>query len=136
MKIPKGLKELAAKQGPVTEADVQSLLDNEKLYEEDIQAWQNMGSVGAERFWEDDYFDELVEKMQTPEALAGAKALFDATPQELGEAAVRAAKMEEELANEFEVSRSTVSRWMRGVTKPLPRIRVLLWDCIKKLLGK
>jgi hypothetical protein len=37
-------------------------------------------------------FDNLVAKMQTPEAQSAADALFNATPKELGEAAVRAAQ--------------------------------------------
>ena len=36
-------------------------------------------------------YDELVAKMQTPEAQAGALAAFNATPKELGELAARAA---------------------------------------------
>lgn len=37
-------------------------------------------------------YDELVARMQTPEAAAGVDALFNATPEELGRAAVAAAK--------------------------------------------
>ena len=36
-------------------------------------------------------FDELLATMQTPQAKAGAAAAFDATPEELGAAAVKAA---------------------------------------------
>jgi antitoxin Phd len=38
------------------------------------------------------YFDDLLARMQTPEAREGAKKAFNATPEELGEAAVQAAK--------------------------------------------
>jgi prevent-host-death family protein len=38
------------------------------------------------------HFDALVAKMQTPEHAAAVDALFDATPEELGDAAVQAAK--------------------------------------------
>lgn len=37
-------------------------------------------------------FDELLATMQTPEAKAGVAAAFDATPEELGAAAVKAAR--------------------------------------------
>lgn len=37
-------------------------------------------------------FDELLAQMQTPEAKAGVAAAFDATPVELGAAAVKAAR--------------------------------------------
>jgi len=37
-------------------------------------------------------FDELLATMQTPEAKAGVAAAFNATPQELGAAAVKAAR--------------------------------------------
>lgn len=37
-------------------------------------------------------YDALVARMQTPEAVAGVDALFSATPEELGRAAVAAAK--------------------------------------------
>ena len=37
-------------------------------------------------------YDEMVAHMQTPEAVAGVDALFNATPRELGRAAVAAAK--------------------------------------------
>jgi antitoxin Phd len=37
-------------------------------------------------------FDELLAAMQTPEAKAGVAAAFDATPEELGAAAVKAAR--------------------------------------------
>jgi prevent-host-death family protein len=37
-------------------------------------------------------FDELLAGMQTPEAKAGVAAAFDATPDELGAAAVKAAR--------------------------------------------
>ncbi|MGA8251218.1 MAG: type II toxin-antitoxin system Phd/YefM family antitoxin [Mycobacterium sp.] len=37
-------------------------------------------------------FDELLASMQTPEAKAGVAAAFNATPQELGAAAVKAAR--------------------------------------------
>jgi antitoxin Phd len=37
-------------------------------------------------------YDEMVKRMRTPEAAAGVDALFDATPAELGRAAVAAAK--------------------------------------------
>lgn len=39
-----------------------------------------------------DQFDDLLAAMQTPEAKAGVAAAFDATPEELGKAAVKAAK--------------------------------------------
>lgn len=39
-----------------------------------------------------DHFDRLVAKMQTPEQKAAVDWLFRATPEELGAAAVRAAK--------------------------------------------
>ncbi|MCV7381263.1 prevent-host-death family protein [Mycobacterium alsense] len=39
-----------------------------------------------------DRFDELLATMQTPEAKAGVAAAFDATPEELGAAAVKAAR--------------------------------------------
>src|SRR6185437_7012708 len=39
-----------------------------------------------------DQFDELLAAMQTPEAKAGVAAAFDATPDELGAAAVKAAR--------------------------------------------
>ncbi|MGH8158769.1 MAG: hypothetical protein ACREPQ_11665 [Rhodanobacter sp.] len=38
------------------------------------------------------HFDELVRKMRTPEAKRGVDALMRATPRELGEAAVKAAR--------------------------------------------
>jgi prevent-host-death family protein len=37
-------------------------------------------------------YDEMVSRMRTPEAAAGVDALFNATPEELGRAAVKAAK--------------------------------------------
>ena len=37
-------------------------------------------------------FDKLLATMQTPEAKAGVAAAFDATPEELGAAAVKAAR--------------------------------------------
>ena len=37
-------------------------------------------------------FEELLESMQTPEARKGVDAAFNATPEELGQAAVRAAR--------------------------------------------
>lgn len=37
-------------------------------------------------------YDEMASRMQTPEAAAGVDALFDAAPEELGRAAVAAAK--------------------------------------------
>jgi antitoxin Phd len=37
-------------------------------------------------------FDKLLATMQTPEAKAGVAAAFDATPNELGAAAVKAAR--------------------------------------------
>lgn len=37
-------------------------------------------------------FDKLLDAMQTPEAKAGVAAAFDATPEELGAAAVKAAR--------------------------------------------
>ena len=37
-------------------------------------------------------FDELLAAMQTPKAKAGVAAAFDATPEELGAAAVKAAR--------------------------------------------
>lgn len=37
-------------------------------------------------------FDRRIAQMQTPQAKVGARALFSATPRELGEAAVKAAK--------------------------------------------
>jgi antitoxin Phd len=39
------------------------------------------------------YFDELLARMQTPEAREGAKKAFDATPEELGKAAVEPRKI-------------------------------------------
>ena len=39
-----------------------------------------------------DHFDELLAAMQTPKAKAGAAAAFDATPEDLGAAAVEAAR--------------------------------------------
>jgi antitoxin Phd len=39
-----------------------------------------------------DRFDELLASMQTPQAKAGVAAAFDATPEELGAAAVKAAR--------------------------------------------
>ncbi|WP_102142214.1 type II toxin-antitoxin system Phd/YefM family antitoxin [Mycobacterium hubeiense] len=39
-----------------------------------------------------DEFDELLARMQTPKAKAGMAAAFDATPQQLGRAAVKAAR--------------------------------------------
>jgi len=47
------------------------------------------------------YLDELTEKMQTREAKEGAQKLFDASPEELGQAAVDAAKSEEVPRLEF-----------------------------------
>lgn len=40
----------------------------------------------------DEYFDSLYDQMQTPAARAAMQAAFDATPQQLGEAAVAAAR--------------------------------------------
>jgi prevent-host-death family protein len=40
----------------------------------------------------DDEFDALLAKMQTPAAKAGVAAAFDASPEEFGRAAVRAAR--------------------------------------------
>jgi len=40
------------------------------------------------------YFDELLARMQTPEAREGAEKAFKATPEELGKAAVEQAKKE------------------------------------------
>jgi antitoxin Phd len=37
-------------------------------------------------------YDQMVARMQTPEAAAGVDALFNATPEELGRAAIAAAK--------------------------------------------
>jgi len=37
-------------------------------------------------------YDQMVARMQTPEATAGVDALFSATPEELGRAAIAAAK--------------------------------------------
>lgn len=38
------------------------------------------------------YFDEMLARMQTPEARDGARRAFNATPEELGKAAVEYAK--------------------------------------------
>jgi hypothetical protein len=40
----------------------------------------------------EDEDDELLDRMQTPQAIAGYDALFEMTPEQLGQAAVRGAK--------------------------------------------
>lgn len=47
--------------------------------------------IDRELMWE---FEELLERMQTPEATAAVDALFEMTPEELGRAAVHAARSE------------------------------------------
>ena len=38
-----------------------------------------------------------------------------------------------ELATEFEVARSTVVRWAKGVAIPAPRIRAMIVDAIERI---
>lgn len=44
----------------------------------------------------EEHFARLVQQMQTPKSAAAVDALFNATPEELGEAAVKAARIAKE----------------------------------------